>query len=598
MAKGLITVTNLSANRNGGVGANLNNKIPRNRGVTINAASGKGNEFQWNGSDGLRIETNGAVTLTNIYASNNLSGNKVDPVTGGYGVYIDNFVNGASITIKQVGSWCGDNFCTEGNAFNGNRDGGLWIKTKGAVTVSFYQARDNWGTGIQIDADGGIGAVTVSGLPNWGENLSYNGGSGMEISALGAITVSKVQAFRNSGWGARLANETGTGSVTLTDAFFDQNKMTGLQVLSAGAVSWKNGSANGNGIYGADLENTYGTAKAVSVKNVNTSGNNETGLFILSNGVVTITDSQSDTNSGAYYPISYGDWWSDNLSDGQMWNFSGLNGDKVTIEVNSLRVNPRIYIMDSDWNEITKGEGVNGSLELNFTLAADDVYWIVVEAANNWNGYEYDIKLYTDIVGEPPVNHVSSANGIYVDNRGGTGGVTITNTGYRWNSNNSGTDVVVLSQGVVSLKNMDLNDSGEGGLLVDNTKDGIGAPGVTLTNVNFNVNDGDAAYIVTEGPVVVNSSNASSNLGRGLYVDNTHESAVSSITFTNVHMDGSSGRDLLLVNPGIFLRSNGAVTFTNVISDSYGGNGIDIITKGSVVSTVHTVVEIGEWEPR
>ena len=125
--------------------------------------------------------------------------------------------------------------------------------------------------------------------------------------------------------------------------------------------------------------------------------------------------------------------------------------------------------------------------------------------------------------------------------------------------------MVVLSQGVVSLKNMDLNDSGEGGLLVDNTKDGVGAPGVTLTNVNFNVNDGDAAYIVTEGTVVVNSSYASSNLGRGFYVDNTHESAVSSITFTNVGVDGYFGRDLGFAYPGIFLRSNGAVTFTNVI---------------------------------
>ena len=169
-AKGLITVTNLSANGNAGFGALLNNQVlGATGGVIINAVSGMGNEFQWNTLDGLKILTNGAVTLTNIFASYNLNDNGVAPVTGGYGVYIDNHPGTAAVTIKQVGSWCGNNFCTDGNAFNGNRDGGLWVNTKGVVTVSFFQARDNWGTGIKIDADDGSGTVTVSGLPNWGE---------------------------------------------------------------------------------------------------------------------------------------------------------------------------------------------------------------------------------------------------------------------------------------------------------------------------------------------------------------------------------------------------------------------------------------------
>jgi hypothetical protein len=588
-AKGLITVTNLSANGNSGYGAYFNNQVPgATGGVTINAVSGMGNEFQWNTLGGLKIMTNGAVTLTNIYASNNLN-ESVDPVTGGYGIYIDNFSGTAAVTIKQVGTWCGENFCTEGNTFSGNRDGGLWIKTKGAVTVSFFQARYNWDSGIFIDADGGSGAVTVTGLLNWGENLSDNGGSGLNISSLGTITVSKVQATRNSDWGARLANEIGTGSVTLTDAYFDENienRLSGLKVTSAGAITWKNGTANNNGDYGAYLDNSYGLGKSVSVTNVTTSWNIKTGLYVLSKGVVTITDSQADTNSVRYDSISYGDWWSDNLSDGQLWNFSGSNGDKVTIEVNSLRFNPRVYVTDSAGTEIIRGEGVDGSLELNLTLTADDDYQIVVEAANNWNGYKYDIKFYSDVVGEPTIiNHMSSANGIYVDNRSGTGGVTITNTGGRWNSNNSGTDVVIHSQGAVTLKNMDLNDSGEGGLWVDNTKVGAGASSVTLTNVNFNVNDGDAAYILTEGAVTVNSSNSGSNMGGGFYVDNTHESTVSPITFSNVSVDGYFGRHLGFTDPGIFLRSNGAVTFTNVNSSQFGGNGIDIDANGAVKFT-------------
>ena len=65
----------------------------------------------------------------------------------------------------------------------------------------------------------------------------------------------------------------------------------------------------------------------------------------------------------------------------------------------------------------------------------------------------------------------SDANGIFVDNSTGlNAGVTILNNGdSRWNSNNSGTDVVILSSGAVALTKVDMTDSGLGGLYVDNT---------------------------------------------------------------------------------------------------------------------------------
>ena len=392
-----------------------------------------------------------------------------------------------------------------------------------------------------------------------------------------------MQANRNSDYGAHLANDKGAGSVTLTDASFDRNGDTGLVILTTGAITWENGSANENGGFGADLSNSDGIGKAVSITNVTASWNNSTGLYILSNGVVTVTDSQADTNSLNYYDIQDADYWIDNLSNDQVWFYDGTSGEKVTIQVDSLRVTPKITVTFSG-NEVTLTSDVPG--EWYFTPVDTGTYQILVEAADNWNGYEYEIKLYEGDTeptwGDPFEN---PANGIYVDNRGGIGGVTISNAYSRWNSNNSGTDVVIHSQGAVTLKNMDLNDSGEGGLWVDNTKDGAGASSVTLTNVNFNVNDGDAAYILTEGAVTVNSSNSGSNMGGGFYVDNTHESAISPITFTNVSVDGYFGRDLGFTYPGIYLRSNGAVTFTNVNSSQFGGNGIDIDADGAVKFT-------------
>ena len=74
VSKGLITVTNvldLRTNYNGGYGVFLDNKSSGGTaGVTINAGSGKGNEFQGNRLSGLVIHTKGAA-LTNIYAANN-----------------------------------------------------------------------------------------------------------------------------------------------------------------------------------------------------------------------------------------------------------------------------------------------------------------------------------------------------------------------------------------------------------------------------------------------------------------------------------------------------------------------------------------------
>ena len=70
-SKGLITLLNIRANNNGGYGIYLDNKTWATAGVTINAGTGKGNEFQGNRLSGLVISTNGAANLTNLYASNN-----------------------------------------------------------------------------------------------------------------------------------------------------------------------------------------------------------------------------------------------------------------------------------------------------------------------------------------------------------------------------------------------------------------------------------------------------------------------------------------------------------------------------------------------
>ena len=194
-SKGLITLTNIEAVYNDGDGVYLDNQIPgATGGVTIIAGLNKGNAFHGNWGDGLVVFTNGAVTMTNLYANNN---------GDGYGVYIDNAGVGAT-TIKQVGTWNGYDYWTEGNSFSGNEYGGLYITSNGAVTVDLFQARDNNGTGIEIDADGGVGAVTINGKANFDGNLANNSDGGINITAKGNIILTKIDASWNWNYGASL----------------------------------------------------------------------------------------------------------------------------------------------------------------------------------------------------------------------------------------------------------------------------------------------------------------------------------------------------------------------------------------------------------
>jgi putative surface-exposed virulence protein len=580
---GAITTTNIIANGNTGNGATLENNAPGYAGgVTLNASAGMGNIFGQNTANGLQVLSNGAVTMTNIDAWSNFGGNGVK--------VINNWTGTAPVTIKQVGSWYSGDFYVQGNYFSNNEEGGLNVLSNGVVTVAFYHANANHGVGIDIDSSGGVGAVTVSGMADRYENVSSNWDDGIEIDAKGNITLNNIESYYNSDTGADLENTFGTGGITINNGYFDGNT-TGLYVDTTGAVIWKNGSASGNANYGASIGNDYPliAAKPVTITNVIADNNSETGLTIISKGAVLLTNVEACNNSANYYYLNYGDDWTDNLTDDQNWIFDGSDGDSITVNVNSYKFTPAIWITDGDGNYVTDSyvEGADGEVTLTLDLTANGTYyihvsalqWNGVEYVQAWNGNSYEISL-VEGTGTVVYTYSSAASGVYVDNRDGTNAaVTFTNTGHPWNSNNSGTDVEIRSKGVVTVTNMDLNDSGENGLFINNSSSTT-TPGVNLTNVNFYNNDITAAHVITKGAVTVKDNYVSSNnsAGYGYYIDNSLGTTPTAITFTNVEVN-SNGED------GIYLRSNGLVTLANVSSNYNGGSGIDIATDGAVIFT-------------
>ena len=143
-------------------------------------------------------------------------------------------------------------------------------------------------------------------------------------------------------------------------------------------------------------------------------------------------------------------------------------------------------------------------------------YYIRINTNQEWNAYAYDVSIYEGAT-EPVSWDVeeSYAHGMLIDNRFGVSApVSITNTSSMWNGNNSKTNYYILASGAVTLTNMDLNDSREDGLYIDNSyNNGSGA--VTLTNVNFFENDLNGVEIYSNGAVVIKNSSSGGSGGYG-----------------------------------------------------------------------------------
>ena len=321
-SKGVVTLTNIAAEDNDGYGVYIDNdKEGATAGVTINAGAGQGNAFQGNHLDGLNIMSMGPVTLTNIYASNNLIVDEDnDTVGGGFGVYIFN-ENGA-VTIRQAGSWGGNNYSTNGNTFKINAQNGLYIYSGGSVNVAFYQVQNNRDTGMYIDATYGTGTVTVTGAPGSWDNLSYNWGIGLSVDASNQITVANLQANGNGWSGAELYNWGPASSGVTVNAGagmgneFQWNGSDGLYIQADGAVSLTNIYSSNNyyddgwGGYGVHIYNQEGSG-AVTIKQTGGwggnsywtegnafNGNRDGGLWIETSGAVTASLFTARDNKG------------------------------------------------------------------------------------------------------------------------------------------------------------------------------------------------------------------------------------------------------------------------------------------------------------
>ncbi|MBN2118808.1 MAG: right-handed parallel beta-helix repeat-containing protein [Anaerolineales bacterium] len=237
----------------------------------------KPSTFNRNKKEGLIIESQGTVTLANVFANyNSLAGATIlsglNESKDGTVIIADSFFTGNS---SYTYSYC------KGKTFSGY---GLKIVTTGDyVSLTNVEANDNYLFGAHIEgADIDISKSFFS--SNGTDNPADHVGKGLEIiSTEGQVTLSEVTASDNQLFGANIQ---ANGYVSVTDSFFNGNKSYctncgskssgggssgggnhktchnctttydgyGLQVVTTGNIYVGNVKAEGNYLFGAHLE--------------------------------------------------------------------------------------------------------------------------------------------------------------------------------------------------------------------------------------------------------------------------------------------------------------------------------------------------------
>lgn len=191
-----------------------------------------------------------------------------------------------AIVNWNAGVAVNDLFITEANG------SGMNITTTGNVVLSNVHAVRNSSSGVAIDTTAGAGTVSI-GKGNFSENgTGIYGGLGIFVLSKGAITLKNVTANDNAWEGAKFFNDTAAdaqGDVALTGTnTFSGNASDGLMISSMGNINLRNIRVNGNGLTGAYLYNANGTGN-ITFTGTNTLTNNVgSGMYVYSNGVMTV----------------------------------------------------------------------------------------------------------------------------------------------------------------------------------------------------------------------------------------------------------------------------------------------------------------------
>ncbi|MBX3035483.1 MAG: hypothetical protein KF758_01105 [Anaerolineales bacterium] len=594
ISKGAVTLNNISANGNGVSadvsGVHINNKIDAaiQQNVTITGF----NTFNNNGLHGLFIQSYGTVSISNITANDN--GKYVVDSIGG-GVRIDNI--GGTVTNKGV-------TLSGYGIFNNNDADGFGVFSNGVVITNNLTASGNGLTGTFIANDSGaVSAININGVNFFTGNI----GTGLFLNSDGAITISKTTAHENA-IGVQAVNFPSSQPITVS-GFISANENTnfGIQLVSAGVVSVANATAIDNDAMGMYISNDGATTpKAVTLSGNNFFGDNtSTGLFIFSSGAVT-TNNVTALNNGLSLGIGLiGVIIQNNITPASqqpvtMNGFNIFNGNGN----HGLNINSYGAITLNNVTAIGNGHFLNNNagdgLRISNTAGAT-VKPVTIKGTNTFNqndGTGLTVLSEGVITLSNVTAYRNDTIGLVLDNNSTVqAGITI--TGYASVNYNNFSGLVIESNGSFNGTNVSANNNGQFGATVNII--GITSPqSFTLKGNNtFNSNSFTGLFVLTDGNITVSNLNANNNTFYGAFLDNfTNWNAGSFTQFGSVTQTGFGNFNNNNTGSGLYITTNGSVTLTRITANYNGtainDDGIHIEANGNV--TLACAVTIGNFE--
>lgn len=522
LSNGAITLSDVWADANGdegttqtGQGAYISTEYASNAPVNITAS-----HFNNNYGNGLTIEASGAVTLRDLEASSNLN--------SGYGLKVNNTYGNGSVTLSSSsGMW---------NRFNSNTDSdfAVQIYSLGNVTLNNVEGSYNSSASNALDVSNG-GSITLN-----GGSFYQNGDTAARLQCNGAINVKLIDQIilGHAQYGLILSNsgDATPANITLEGGYFVSNG-TGISINSNGNVVVRNVVVSNSTDYGMRISNNAGTGSVrveCTRKDFSCSfyrSTNNTGIEIVSNGSVTLSKLNASENGTAGIMVD---------------NYNSGNGTG-SITLNTITAN------DNQTNGIALSS--KGSVTLTSVIAK--------------NNGEFG---------------VSSGDGVNIDNSYATltgKGVTVSNSTFQ---NNNGDGLQVASKGAINVSGLTVTDNynGTAGITLNNVN-GLPVsgnyPSVTVSNSRTTVNQVIGLYVNSRGVISVSNVEASANSSYGMQLDNT-----AAVTITpGVTVTGSSSTRTMVGGNALnlYVRSHGVVTVSNLsVLQSSAGNGADIDNRG------------------
>jgi hypothetical protein len=528
---GVLKITNLDASSNVGNGASINNYLSNSNRTPVTITNAWFNEN--GGLQGLYLESYGNVTLKNVEANKNTSGD---------GIYIEMLQGTPPETTGNVKYSCGSSRCS----LSENFDEGLHINTRGTITLTNLNLSDNGSGAYLVNnsvPDTLVKNVTIS-------NCDFNNSTdafGLYVNSKGLIKLTNVNAGDNQSYGATLDNTASPKDLAVTLAgtgdwdWFGGNGTFGLLISTNGKVSTSKINASENQTYGLRVDNTSSASgQAVYInyadisRNWHIAGSDRYGLFVNSTGMMTLKN---------VWAVENGD------SSGNIGVSANARLNNETSASNAGVSLTNVYFNNAYGQDTFVGDGLSISSHGNVTVTN-------IQASEN-TGYGADINN---------------------QNAGNVPGITIKGS-KNINSlfNNNGVNGIhILSFGTVSISYVNASSNSDDNASISNASDDSLAKLVNINNSIFNGSGSDGLMLLADAAVTLLNVESSANTGSGIYVRNNYWGNYN-VALTNIHVIANrNGNGLELVSSGAVTARNLAAFANNNHGMLFGSSGAEI----------------------